>query len=300
MTSFDSVRSFLLETREYVDSALEKLCSTPPEKTPERLWEAMRYSLLAGGKRLRPALCFAAGELFGEARERLLPMALAFEMVHTASLIHDDLPCMDNDALRRGRPTNHVVFGEGLALLAGDALLALAFAYPADHLPRCGVPAPRIVRALGVFADAVGPKGICGGQVLDSDPASRKDAVEFVREIAEQKTATLIRASLLTGAILAGAEETALQQLSDYGTNLGLAFQIVDDILDATASVEELGKTPGKDAAQGKTTFVSVFGVDGARKCALEATRKAQAAIEAIEGAALLWDLAAYLEHRSR
>jgi len=300
MTSFDTVRNFLSETREYVDSALEELCSTPPEGVPERLWEAMRYSLLAGGKRLRPALCLAAGELFGEARERLLPMALAFEMVHTASLIHDDLPCMDDDTLRRGRPTNHVVFGEGLALLAGDALLAWAFAYPAEHLSLCGVPAPRIVRALGVFADAVGPRGICGGQVLDSDPASRKDTAGFVREIAEQKTATLIRASLLTGAILAGAEATTLRRLSDYGANLGLAFQIVDDILDATAPVEELGKTPGKDAAQGKTTFVSTFGLDGAKKCALDATREAQAAIEAVEGATLLRDLAAYLEHRSR
>lgn len=300
MTSFHTVKQFLSEAREYVDSALEALCTTPPAAVPERLWEAMRYSLLAGGKRLRPALCLAAGDLFGAARERLLPMALALEMVHTASLIHDDLPCMDDDTLRRGRPTNHVVYGEGLALLAGDALLAWAFAYPLERLPLLDVPASRIVRALGIFADAVGPRGICGGQVLDSDPASRKDSSAFVREIAEQKTATLIRASLLTGAILAGGEENDLQCLSDYGMHLGLAFQIVDDILDTTAPAEELGKTPGKDAVQGKTTFVSTFGLEGARKYALDVTKKAQLSIDAISGAELLRNLAAYLEHRSR
>lgn len=298
MTEFEHIRTALKSHRHSIDETLKKICITCPPEVPERLWNSMRHSLLAGGKRLRPILCMAGSELSGNSSTLALPMGIAFEMVHTASLIHDDLPCMDDDTLRRGLPTNHVLFGEALALLAGDALLAWAFSYPLQPLSRAGVPAERIVRALAFFAEAVGPWGICGGQVLDSDPQSQREGDSFLWEIALGKTATLIRAAVVSGAVLGGVDEKTEQCVMAYGTHLGLAFQIVDDVLDVIAPAEELGKTPGKDAAQGKRTFVTHFGIDRARAFALQETEAARQALSGVPGGNWLSDLAAYLAYR--
>ncbi len=298
MNAFEDVRDTLTARRKMVDSALEALCDTCPPGVPDRLWQSMRHSLLAGGKRLRPILCMAGGELAGALPETIFPLGIAFEMVHTASLIHDDLPCMDNDTLRRGLPTNHVLFGEGLALLAGDALLVWSFSHPLAHLARMGIASERIVRALEIFAQAMGPWGVCGGQVLDSDPQSLREGDDFLWDIARGKTATLIQAAVLSGAVLGGADQALEARVAEYGLHLGLAFQIVDDILDVTAPAEELGKTPGKDAAQGKRTFVTHFGMERARRFAQQESDAARRALEEIPQGKWLRELASYLAHR--
>lgn len=279
---------------------LKELCEEPHEQIPKRLMESMSYSLLEGGKRLRPALCLAAAERCGLSPDKALPMATAVEFIHTASLIHDDLPCMDNDDFRRGAPTNHKVFGESLALLAGDALMIWAFGYTLSHLPAAGIPHDRIVRAVGILGEASGPAGICGGQVLDTDPDSQRLDRDFVYRIAYSKTAVLIRAAVVSGAMLGDISDPMLQCYYDYGTHLGLAFQIVDDILDVTASKEVLGKTPNKDEEQKKRTFVSAYGLEEAKKLALTESEEARKALEPLfpEGD-LLIDLAGYLAERS-
>ncbi len=282
------------------EAALKNFCENCCEKIPPRLRESMNYSLLAGGKRLRPVLCMAGGELFGLDAESVMPMAMAFEMVHTASLIHDDLPCMDDDTLRRGRPTNHVIWGESLALLAGDALFLYAFETALGGLLEKGHDPRRCLAAVNLFAEALGPSGICGGQVLDTDPESRLPEQDFVKEIASMKTMVLIRAALCTGAILGGAEGENLACLMNYGYDVGLAFQIADDILDVIGSQEKIGKTLGKDIAQDKRTFVRAYGLDGARAMLHELTLEAEKQLEPFgEKAEFLRALAAYLENRS-
>lgn len=267
---------------------------------PARLAEAMAYSLMAGGKRLRPILCLAAADRHGISPENAIPLAAAVEFIHTASLIHDDLPCMDDDDTRRGKPTNHKVFGERMAILAGDSLMTWAFGYALFGLAVNGIDANRAIRAVVCLSDAAGPSGICGGQVLDTDPESFEPGEDFVYKTAQQKTADLICASVVSGVILGGAAAPKIRLAREYGSRLGLAFQIVDDILDATGTPEELGKTPHKDEKQGKTTFVSVFGPEGARERAEEESAKAA------EAAASLWGerdemtlLAKQLVHRS-
>ena len=267
----------LRQCREKVDREIERLL-TENSGIPGRLRDAMGYSLRAGGKRLRPFLCLEAEGLVGCPAESVVPMAVALEMFHTASLIHDDLPCMDDDPLRRGKPSNHVVFGEGLATLAGDSLLLWAFETAISNLLPL-FPAERVLGALQEFAKAIGPSGVCAGQVLDTDLPSREAEPDFVRKIASLKTGALIRASVLSGGILAGLEDGKLKALYNYGTHLGLAFQVVDDILDVTGKTAEIGKTPGKDSAQGKVTFVSAYGLERAREIAREESR---AAVEAL------------------
>jgi geranylgeranyl diphosphate synthase type II len=278
---------------------LTEICDNMPDSVPERLAESMLYSLRAGGKRLRPALCLAAAERCGVDPEKALPMAAAVEFLHTASLIHDDMPCMDDDDYRRGQPTNHRAFGESMALIAGDALMIWAFGYALSHLPAQGIPNDRVVRAVNILSEASGPGGMCGGQVLDTDRESRTADRDFVYRIAGAKTAALIRASVVSGAMLGDIPDTTLQCYYDYGTHLGLAFQIVDDILDVTATREELGKTPRKDENQDKMTFVSVYGLDEARRLALEESEEAERSLEQLfpEGD-LLIDLARSLACR--
>ena len=244
---------------------------------PQKLHESMEYSLNAGGKRLRPVLCLATAERCGCARSDALPMALGLEMLHTATLIHDDLPCMDDDNMRRGKPSNHTVFGETLAVLAGDALIAQSVEYPLVNSKH--IQPHRLIRAMQIFSGAIGPSGVCGGQALDMDTSASDEDPDYVRHTAALKTGALIRAAILSGAALGTDDEEILQCYYDYGTHMGSAFQIVDDILDVTGTAEELGKTPGKDTEHGKITHVSVYGLDKARQMAQRESILAKEAI---------------------
>ncbi|MBI5692596.1 MAG: polyprenyl synthetase family protein [Verrucomicrobia bacterium] len=252
------------------------------ETRPSRLHAAMRYSLEAGGKRVRPVLVLAAAELCGAAPERALPAAVAIECVHTYSLIHDDLPCLDNDDLRRGRPTAHKAFDEATALLAGDALLTHAFALLAQaHAAEAGL-AHALIREL---ADAAGSQRLIGGQMEDVLAEEKADATAAELEFIHlNKTAAMLEASLVMGGLVAGAPASALGHLRTTGRELGLAFQIVDDVLDATADSATLGKTAGKDARAGKTTYVRLHGIEASQRMAAEHTRSALSALAQVPG----------------
>jgi geranylgeranyl diphosphate synthase type II len=261
----ETAQAYLTRQAAAVDAALDRL--VPADTTPpETLHRAMRYSLLGGGKRLRPALVIASGEACGASAAALLPVACAIEMIHTYSLVHDDLPSMDNDDLRRGRPTCHRVFGEAMAILAGDALLTQAFI----TLAGASVPDDARVALVSEIGAAAGAgEGMIGGQVDDLQSEGLAVSAGHVERIHRAKTGALIRASAVAGGIAAGAAPAVLSALRSYGDGIGLAFQVVDDILDLTATAEELGKTPGKDLAERKATFPAVIGVDAsARKAA--------------------------------
>jgi geranylgeranyl diphosphate synthase type II len=265
--------------RQAVDEALSQ--ALPPESAwPETIHRAVRYSLFAGGKRIRPVLVLAAGEAVGGARQELMPFACAVEMVHTYSLVHDDLPAMDDDDLRRGKPTSHKVFGEAIAILAGDALLTRAFHLLAE-VPEAwdDARARRRLRAAAALGEACGTTGLIGGQVMDLESEGRSIGAADLECLHRAKTGALLSACVRGGAILGGAEDTDLQQLSRYASAIGLAFQVVDDVLDATEDAERLGKTAGKDEAAQKATYVSVHGLERARALA-RALR--QQALEAV------------------
>ncbi|MGD0090091.1 MAG: polyprenyl synthetase family protein [Planctomycetota bacterium] len=266
-------QTFLEAARQFVNGRLDELLPGP-RTTPATLHKAMRYSVFAGGKRLRPALVLAAAEAVGGAPEDAAPAACAVELVHTYSLIHDDLPAMDDDDLRRGRPTCHKVFGEALAILAGDALLTRAFEI-LTLTPRLEA-VPGLVRAL---AQGAGTQGMVGGQVLDLQGEGRPATRASVLAIHRWKTAALIAACCEAGALAGGAAPRELAALVEYGRKIGLAFQIVDDILDVTSSPETLGKTPGKDVRAGKATYPAVLGLSQARR---EAERLRNAALAAL------------------
>jgi geranylgeranyl pyrophosphate synthase len=260
----------------------------PPAATPPaRLHAAMRYSLEAGGKRVRPVLVLAAAELFAPppapaADPAALPAAVAVECLHTYSLIHDDLPCMDDDDLRRGRPTAHIQFDEATALLAGDALLTHAFALLAVAYAATPALAHALVREL---ADAAGSRRLIGGQMEDLLAEKKADATAAELDFIHlNKTAAMLEASLVLGGLVGGAALAHLDRLRAAGRHLGLAFQIVDDILDATADSATLGKTAGKDARAGKTTYVSLHGLDASRRFAAEHTAAAESALAALPG----------------
>jgi len=253
------------ELQASIEDALERVL--PPETAwPETLHRAARYSLFAGGKRIRPVLVLASGEAVGGAREELLPLACAVEMIHTYSLVHDDLPAMDDDDLRRGKPTSHKVFGEAIAILAGDALLTRAFHVLAT-VPEgadAGVLRGRL-RALDVLGEACGTTGLIGGQVMDLESEGRAIDAPALECLHRAKTGALLSACVRGGAILGGADEGEQRSLELYASAIGLAFQVVDDVLDATEEAGSLGKTAGKDAAAGKATYVSVHGLTRAR-----------------------------------
>ena len=245
---------------------------------PSLIHEAMRYSLFAGGKRLRPILAIVTGELYDVPEETLLPAACSLEMIHTYSLIHDDLPAMDNDDLRRGMPTSHVRYGEAIAILAGDALLTRAFQTLAELR---GVEPGRLVRVIGEVAQAAGTtQALIGGQVLDLQSEGRVVTSEALEAIHRAKTGALIRCAVRLGPLLGGAPEPELAALTVYGEKIGLAFQIADDLLDETATTEELGKTAGKDLATDKATYTSLYGISEATRLAQEVTATA---IEALQ-----------------
>ncbi|WP_413440845.1 geranylgeranyl diphosphate synthase CrtE [Synechococcus sp. MIT S1220] len=251
---------YLARTKDLVETALD--AALGPER-PESLRDAMRYSLLAGGKRLRPILCLAACEMAGGSLEQAMSTAVALEMIHTMSLIHDDLPAMDDDDLRRGRPTNHKVYGEAVAILAGDALLTRAFEMVAMRSP--GVPAERLLKVVGELSLVAGAPGLVGGQVVDLESEGKQVDLETLEYIHLHKTGALLSACVITGATIGGADETLIAALRTYARGIGLAFQIIDDILDITASSEVLGKTAGKDLIADKTTYPKLLGLEESR-----------------------------------
>jgi geranylgeranyl pyrophosphate synthase len=282
---------FIDGARTRVEAALEASLPKPPS-CPPLISEAARYSVMAGGKRLRPLLTLATADAVGrltrEANvERLaLPAACAVEFIHTYSLIHDDLPAMDDDTLRRGRPTLHVVYGDGIAILAGDALQAEAFAVVAREPPHHDATlAARKLSAILTIAEAAGARGMVGGQVIDLQAARQVPGREMaldaegLRAMHLRKTGALIRASAASGAIMAGADAFALAAVERWATDVGLAFQIVDDILDVEGNAAELGKTAGKDAAGGKPTYPAIFGLDRSRAMANECRDRARATL---------------------
>jgi geranylgeranyl diphosphate synthase type II len=261
-----------------IDVALDRFLP-PDTQRPQTLHKAMRYSVFAGGKRLRPVLVIAGAEAVGGTAERVMPTACALEMIHTYSLVHDDLPAMDNDDFRRGVPTNHKVFGEAIAILAGDALLTLAFRLVADNARTAD---PGAIQAVVAdVADAAGHAGMVAGQVADLEAEGRQVGAETLDYIHVHKTGALIRTSLRAGAMLCGATPEQVRALSVAGANLGLAFQIVDDILDVVASSEELGKTAGKDQIQQKATFPAIHGIEASRRRARSLIAEAEEALTA-------------------
>lgn len=276
-----------------VDARLDQLLP-PISAAPARLHEAMRYACLAPGKRLRPGLVLAAAEAIGAPVDAALDAACAVEFVHCFSLIHDDLPAIDNDSLRRGRPTLHVEFGEGLALLAGDALFGLAFE-TIHAVP--GEPA-RVLAAARVLSNASGSAGLVGGEVDDILAEGSVASLEQVRSIHARKTGALIAASCRLGGVLAGATDTQRESLTEFGSAIGLAFQIVDDILNATSTPERLGKAAGSDGARGKATYPAVIGVEGARAAANDCCRLAIESIEDLPNPETLRSIAQFTLER--
>lgn len=297
--ALDAVGTRLEEHRRAIERALDRFVAADDEPSQQVL-EAMRHSLFAGGKRLRPILVLAGAEVAGMAAEAVLSAACAVELIHTYSLIHDDLPSMDNSPTRRGRPTCHVLYGEAIALLAGDALHAYAFELLARNAAP-EVPADRVVRAIAELARGIGPHGMVGGQALDLFASGEPLAAADVHEIHRLKTGSFIQACVRIGGLLGGAAAGDLDALSRYGKHVGLAFQIVDDILDVVGEETKLGKGTGSDAAQAKITFPSVFGLAPSRRLAQEATAQAILALEPLgDRGRWLRDLSMYLLSRDR
>ena len=292
------ITSYLSKKKAVVDKALDKL--VPPAKMfPTSVHEAMRYSLFAGGKRVRPILAIAAAEALGARSSGLLPLAGALELIHTYSLIHDDLPAMDDDDFRRGRPTCHKVYGEAVAILAGDGLLNRAFEVLSDPRRTKAVPANRLVAIIKEISAASGVLGMVGGQVVDMESEGREIDFPTLEYIHTHKTGALIRASVRVGALYAKASEKRLRALTRYGELAGLSFQIVDDILDITGKREEIGKNIGSDLKKGKRTFPSFFGLEGSRLRAKEVGDKAIDALRDFDHKAdPLRELAKYIVKR--
>ena len=265
--------AYLKGRQKLVEAALDASIKV---EYPEKIYESMRYSLMAGGKRLRPILCLASCELVGGTIDMAMPTACALEMVHTMSLIHDDLPAMDNDDYRRGKLTNHKVYGENIAILAGDGLLTLAFEFVASQTQN--VPAERVLKVITQLGRAFGAAGVVGGQVVDIESEGKPDvSLETLHFIHTHKTGALLEACVLCGAILGGASEETLQRLSRYAQNIGLAFQIIDDILDITQTQEQLGKSAGKDLAAQKATYPSFLGLEESERQAIQLVAEAKA-----------------------
>ncbi|PSN12585.1 farnesyl-diphosphate synthase [filamentous cyanobacterium CCT1] len=266
------LEAYLAEQRQRVELALDQALAM---RYPETLYEAMRYSLLAGGKRLRPILCLASCKLVGGSVEMAMPTACALEMIHTMSLIHDDLPAMDNDDYRRGRLTNHKVYGEDVAILAGDGLLSYAFEHVATQTR--GAAPEQILRVIAGLGKAVGGEGLVGGQIVDLASEGNPDvSLETLTYIHNHKTAALLEISVTSGAMLAGASDDDVDRLRQYAQRIGLAFQIVDDILDITATSETLGKSAGKDITAQKVTYPSLWGLDESRRQASQLIAEAK------------------------
>ena len=284
---------YLNEKRALVDEALKGFLPESEGHSADVV-KAMRYSLFAGGKRLRPILCIAGAEAVGGDAKGVLPVACALELIHTYSLIHDDLPVIDNDDMRRGKPTNHKVFGEAMALLAGDGLLTKAFHLMTHPDPENGTAPGALLHVISLIATAAGYEGMVGGQVVDIQSEGKEGDPSLVDFIHTRKTGALIAVSVCSGAILGGAEEHELKALTSYGEDIGLAFQVADDILNVEGSSQEIGKSVGSDAQQGKITYPAVFG--------LEKSKEIQRALvdRAIESLKSFEDRAEPLRHIAR
>ncbi len=292
------LKAYLRQRREMVDAALERLL--PADESGGRILEAMRYSLFAGGKRLRPILCLAGAEAVGGQAERVMFCACALEMIHTYSLIHDDLPAMDDDQLRRGVPTNHTVYGEGLAVLAGDGLLTQAGVLLSDPEQVSGLDPQKVLAATQVVMRAAGYRGMVGGQAVDLASENLAPDLATVQFMHAMKTGALITASVQAGAILAGGGEEQVRQLVRYGRRIGLAFQIADDLLDLEGDPAALGKAVGADQAHGKMTYPAVVGAAQARTMGQELVAEAAAIAEGLGPAAEpLAALARYIMERT-
>jgi geranylgeranyl diphosphate synthase type II len=282
-TSRFHLQNFLAARTEAVNRALDKFL--PSEKTrPVTIHRAMRYSLFAGGKRMRPALCLAAAGACGGSDVAALPLACAVECIHTYSLIHDDLPAMDNDDFRRGKPTNHKVFGEGIAVLAGDALLTQAFEIAAQAKGWPRYPHRDLILEI---AKASGSLQLVAGQVADLEGEGKNISASELRYIHERKTSALLCCSVRLGGMSANCTPAQLKALTDFGYHVGLAFQVIDDILDVTQTSEQLGKTAGKDTAAQKATYPAIVGLEKSRKIAEQLTAKAFAALKTFKGKAV-------------
>lgn len=294
--TFD-LEAYLSRRQQLINRALDRF--VPAERVkPPTIHQAMRYSLFAGGKRMRPILCLAAAEACGGVEEAALPLACAVELIHTYSLIHDDLPAMDNDDFRRGKPTNHKVFGEAIAILAGDALLTQAFEVAAQWPGTSRYP---VQQAILELARAAGSKHLIAGQVADLEAQGRRLSVPQLRFIHERKTSALLCCAVRLGGMSANATPAQLAALTAFGRSVGLAFQIIDDILDVTQTTEQLGKTAGKDVAAQKATYPAVVGLEKSRLIARRLTDRAFAALRVFKGRAqALQALARFLLHRDR
>jgi len=292
------VKSYLARKKDIVDKALDKI--VPSAKTfPPSVNEAMRYSLFAGGKRVRPILSIAAAESLGAKTAGLLPLAGALELIHTYSLIHDDLPAMDNDDFRRGRPTCHKAYGEAIAILAGDGLLNMAFEVLSDPRRTKAVPASRVLAIIKEIATASGVFGMVGGQVVDMNSEGKDVDFPTLEYIHTHKTGALIRASVRVGALYARAGKRQFTALTHYGEMVGLAFQIADDILDIIGKREEIGKDVGSDLKKGKKTYPSFYGIDESKRRAVEVVDKAIHALKDFDRKAdPLRELARYIINR--
>ncbi|HUO03701.1 MAG TPA: farnesyl diphosphate synthase [Candidatus Binataceae bacterium] len=292
--AFDLNR-YLKERGELIENALAR-CVSQPTGAAARLYEAMRYSLLAGGKRLRPVLALAACEAAGGRIESAMGLACAIEMIHTYSLIHDDLPCMDDDDFRRGRPSNHKVYGDAIATLAGDALVTDAF----EVLAATGAKEPkRLLETIAELAGAAGSAGMVGGQVIDLLGEGRAMAMRELEELHGKKTGALFLAAICGGARLGGASATQIESLGAYARAIGLAFQVVDDLLDVEGSAETMGKRTQKDSEHGKATYPKILGIERSHQLARDLKRRALSALEGFgDSAEPLRHIAAFVVER--
>jgi geranylgeranyl diphosphate synthase type II len=288
------IHSILKEKRAIVDAHLERYL-TKADGAPDAILQAMRYSLFAGGKRLRPILAMAGCELCHGLLDDVMPLACAIEMIHTYSLIHDDLPAMDNDDYRRGRPTNHKVFGEGMAVLAGDGLLNYAFEIMLDGE---FIDSNRL-KAVRLVAQAAGIRGMIGGQVMDLQLEGKEARLDQIEAMHRKKTGALIDASVLAGAIAAGCSEQQYRALAEFSSRIGLAFQITDDILDVIGDEKVMGKKAGSDAIKAKPTYATILGIENSRKKVEKLAREAKEYLETFgQDAAFLVALTDYLVNR--
>lgn len=294
------LKEYLISKRLEVEKALEKLMFQEEGLLAQHM-ASMRYSLFAGGKRIRPILCLAAAEALYTDPTPYLPIACSLECIHTYSLIHDDLPVMDNDDLRRGKPTNHKVFGEAEAILAGDGLLTFAFELLSDTNISGPLNSDARIKIIHIIAQAVGSQGMVGGQALDIASEGQPIPFETLQFLHSCKTGALITAAVQAGAVIGGATASQFNALTAYGKAIGLAFQIVDDLLDVEGNEEDLGKAIGADAAHNKATYPALFGVEETRKKAIQAVDNAIAALEGFdEKADYLRELAKYIYYRNR